>query len=1218
MAINPVVIMKKSILFLASAAAILAGCAREATIETPETGRKHITIQATVNPETRTTVDIADGVGTYAWTDNEQIAVFESTADVATPFTVNDPENGYFDGTIEAGNTLIGAVSPKSAVTEMVSVDGEVEYTLSLSGVYNQGETNAVMVAGTPETIESDPDSEPLYKFQFKHAAGLMKVTYVNLPVGTAGVKFSTNKPITGTVDLETLTGVEIKNTDVQGDSEAFVLYENPVTEVNTTGEFYIPVPTGSYTGFTICLVDDGFNPIPGTTKSKSTAFTVERADIIRIPTVTLQAVDTSEKFVKVTSNSDLTDGTYLIVYEGGKSNGVDVPSVAFNGGLQTLDADENGIEVTISDDAIPFSTALEGATFDISVTAGTILASNGKYIGVSTNSNGLKVSESATVYSNSFSIDGSGNAVIEANFEESVMSLRYNYASDELRFRYYKNNGQQPIALYKMTSGASSAKTDPGLSFSESSVTAEVGDESFDAPTLTNPYELTVTYESSDENVAMVDENGEVVIMGAGTVTITARTEETSVFAAGVASYTIEVTTPLCTIEDLKEFITSSTEVTKEFTFTDAVVTVVNGKSAFVEDETAGIYLYNIAEGLSAGDVLNGKTTLTAKKFNGQRQVTASTVALTNLVSETDAEIPVTTWTIAEIISNDLWDALENMHVKIERATAAGDLSAANSSILISQGESSITLYSRVALSIVQGNLVTVTGIVFAYNSTKEIAVYNASDVAVFVAPTIAANPTSVELPADGGSASIAVSTSDFSGTPTITAVSDNTAFTVSVSGTTVTVSAEANTTEILSGEITITATYGDDETASTKVSVIQEANQEDHTYFIETFNDILETGGRDGNFANSSNTAFTSSTILDADETWTSYNYSYPASECVKLGSSGSNSVFTTATINVSGSAKLSFEAAGWGSGTNTLAVSASGATLSGDTNITLTNSVWNTYSVNILNATGTVTITFSGKRLFLDNVFVYTGNMPTPKSNPRISFATESYSFALGSSDYNAFTGQQLTNPNSLTGIVYILTGDAIGAVNSSTGVVTLNGTTAGTATVKATFAGNGQYKEGEAVYTISVLSGSALTLDFENDASSYTDWTITTIQTQQTNSAVPAHGGSYYGGTDGKASGSIQTTNAIASPGMLKFYVSKESANNTASSWLVEVSSDGSNWEQVGDAQSASSGITRGEWTEVTRDLSSYSDVYVRIRYDGTTAKRCIDDVSLTIN
>ena len=155
-------------------------------------------------------------------------------------------------------------------------------------------------------------------------------------------------------------------------------------------------------------------------------------------------------KYVKVTSASELTDGEYLIVYEGNATH----DAYAFNGALETLDAANNGVAVTINNDVIASSTAIDAAVFTIDVTNGTLKSASGKYIGVSSNNNGLRQTDDATTYTNTFGIDDDGNAVIGAVFDGSTMSLRYNYASDNLRFRYYKNAGQQPIALYKKTTG--------------------------------------------------------------------------------------------------------------------------------------------------------------------------------------------------------------------------------------------------------------------------------------------------------------------------------------------------------------------------------------------------------------------------------------------------------------------------------------------------------------------------------------------------------------------------------------------------------------------------------------------------------------------------------------------------------------------------------------------------------------------------------------------
>lgn len=148
---------------------------------------------------------------------------------------------------------------------------------------------------------------------------------------------------------------------------------------------------------------------------------------------------------------------------------------------------------------------------------------------------------------------------------------------------------------------------------------------------------------------------------------------------------------------------------------------------------------------------------------------------------------------------------------------------------------------------------------------------------------------------------------------------------------------------------------------------------------------------------------------------------------------------------------------------------------------------------------------------------------------------------------------------------------------------------------------------------------VGSGSAwaqsLSIDFEKETTDYTDWVFENMTSKQTNSNVTAHGGSYFGTTGGKATASVTTKNKIASPKSIQFYVSKQSTNTTASSWKVETSSDKETWNQVGDAQSATS-MTKGNWVEVKRDLSSLSDVYVRISYGSNTAIRCIDDVTLS--
>ena len=144
--------------------------------------------------------------------------------------------------------------------------------------------------------------------------------------------------------------------------------------------------------------------------------------------------------YVKVTSAPTDWSGTYLIVYESG--------NVAFDGGLQALDAVGNTVNVNISDNKIEADDATNAASFTINA-SGHIQSASGYYIGQTSNANGLK-SNKTTKYTNTLSLDSNGTV----NIVSGGAYLRYNAASDQTRFRYYKSSSytnQKAIALYKL-----------------------------------------------------------------------------------------------------------------------------------------------------------------------------------------------------------------------------------------------------------------------------------------------------------------------------------------------------------------------------------------------------------------------------------------------------------------------------------------------------------------------------------------------------------------------------------------------------------------------------------------------------------------------------------------------------------------------------------------------------------------------------------------------
>lgn len=155
--------------------------------------------------------------------------------------------------------------------------------------------------------------------------------------------------------------------------------------------------------------------------------------------TVTASFVQPSSySYVKVTSEPSDWSGEYLIVYESGNK--------AFNGALTTLDAAENTISVTISNNSIASSTTIDAATFTIAKSDNnyTIQSASGYYIGRTASSNGMNTSTNQQ-YTNTISISN-GSAAIAGS---GGPTLQFNLTSGQNRFRYFTST-QQPIQLYK------------------------------------------------------------------------------------------------------------------------------------------------------------------------------------------------------------------------------------------------------------------------------------------------------------------------------------------------------------------------------------------------------------------------------------------------------------------------------------------------------------------------------------------------------------------------------------------------------------------------------------------------------------------------------------------------------------------------------------------------------------------------------------------------
>lgn len=242
----------------------------------------------------------------------------------------------------------------------------------------------------------------------------------------------------------------------------------------------------------------------------------------------------------------------------------------------------------------------------------------------------------------------------------------------------------------------------------------------------------------------------------------------------------------------------------------------------------------------------------------------------------------------------------------------------------------------------------------------------------------------------------------------------------------------------------------------------------QETLTLFNETFDANNGTGGRDNAYSGS----IANNNPLFDNDGWngTKDKKIYGAKECIKFGTGSLDGECTTPDISyvsASNAITLTFEAAGWVESTpvtDHLTVSATGANISGDTDINLTDGAWTNYNVTITPTASVFTLTFTGHRGFLDNVKVVETVTTVPAPT-----LTDDFLFWPNTTESPVALFH--LSPSSLTTVYY--TTDGSTPTNSSPNIVTMasNIKVTGTTTIKAkAYVGSVSSAEVTKTYTV----------------------------------------------------------------------------------------------------------------------------------------------------
>ena len=156
------------------------------------------------------------------------------------------------------------------------------------------------------------------------------------------------------------------------------------------------------------------------------------------LPVSVFAAEPASGTWEKVTEAQEDWSGQYLIVYEKG--------SLIMDGSLSALDKEGNKVDVTITDGKIVGDYAKYAFTIAPMTGGWSIQSASGKYISGKSGKN--KIITGSTPELNTITF-ADGNVKIASN----NTTLQYNAAATNgTRFRYYKSENQQPVALYKLS----------------------------------------------------------------------------------------------------------------------------------------------------------------------------------------------------------------------------------------------------------------------------------------------------------------------------------------------------------------------------------------------------------------------------------------------------------------------------------------------------------------------------------------------------------------------------------------------------------------------------------------------------------------------------------------------------------------------------------------------------------------------------------------------
>lgn len=233
----------------------------------------------------------------------------------------------------------------------------------------------------------------------------------------------------------------------------------------------------------------------------------------------------------------------------------------------------------------------------------------------------------------------------------------------------------------------------------------------------------------NSDEPTVDSDVLTEAGITITETTTVKAIAVKEGLDNSSVVTATYTKVEPFASLAELKEKGgATAAGVPCMVKLTDAVVTYAESSKAYIQDGTAGLYVFG-SNKLKAGTKLNGVVSAQLTLWNGLYELKVDGGEFDNVVVTEDVEIPVQVVTVAELNQN--LAQYESMRVKVIDATVTSSFNDKNGEIEQNGEKIALRAADENITADVQAT-VDVTGYPGLYNSTKQLNVILQEDIAV------------------------------------------------------------------------------------------------------------------------------------------------------------------------------------------------------------------------------------------------------------------------------------------------------------------------------------------------------------------------------------------------------------------------------------------------------------------------------------------------------